>query len=138
MNITLRGGTLGGAPITLRGGTLGDAPATPHDCKRVSESYWRAWFKGVVVGVKGGAGPFCVMVWMRSSAAAAVRSVGVTWGMVYMEEKRRHCHCCNRLWSLVCICGSGLEQGRHTSRVGRGWTSWFCVAIFLIDDDLDS
>ena len=57
--VTLRGGTLGGAPITLcagtvggatgalRGGTHGGVTGTLHDYKRVSDSCWRAWFKGV-------------------------------------------------------------------------------------------
>ena len=72
---------LGGAPITLGGGTLGGATGTLCDCKRVSESCWRAWFKDVAVGENGGAGPFCVMTLIRSSAAA-VRSEGVTCKMV--------------------------------------------------------
>ena len=86
--VTLCGGTLGGAPVTLRDGTLGGAPVTLRDCKRVVDSCQRAWFKGVAVGVNGGAGPFCVMAWMRSLTAAAVRSEGVTCGMVYAEGKK--------------------------------------------------
>ena len=84
----LHGGTLGGAPVTPRGGTLGGAAGTLRDYKRVSESCWRAWFKGVAVGVNGGARPVCVMAWMRSLAAAALRSKGGTYGMVYVEGKK--------------------------------------------------
>ena len=47
--VTLRGGILGGALATLRGGTLGTG--TLRDWKRVSESCWRVWYKGVAVGV---------------------------------------------------------------------------------------
>ena len=83
-----RGGTLGGVPCTLRGGTLGGAPITLHECKRVTDSCRRAWFKGVAVGVNEGAGPVCLMAWMRSSMAAAVHSEGVTCWMVYVEEKK--------------------------------------------------
>ena len=114
------------------------APVTLRDCKRVTDSCQRARFKRVAVGVNRGAGPFCVMAWMRSSTAAAVRSEGVTCGMVYVEGKKAtlsllgRCCCCDMFWWLVCICGScdsGQERGRHTIRVGRGWTSWFCVAV---------
>ena len=84
----LHGSTFGGAPVTLRGGTLGGAPVTLRDCKRVSESCWRAWVRGVAVGVNRGAGPVCVMAWMRSSTVAAVNSEGMTCGRVYVEGKR--------------------------------------------------
>ena len=80
--------TLGGVPLTLRGGTLGGVPVTLRGCKRVADSCWRARFKGVAVGVNGGAGSFCVMAWMRSSTAAVVRSEGVTCGMVYVVGKK--------------------------------------------------
>ena len=85
--LTLRGGTLGGMLYTLRDGTLGGVPVMLRDCKRVTDSCRRAWFKGVVVGVNGGAGPFCVIAWIRSSMAAAVHSEGVTCEMVYVEGK---------------------------------------------------
>ena len=88
VTVTLRGGTLGDVPCTLHGGTLGGAPVTLRDCKRVADSCRRAWFKGVAVGVNGGAGPVCVMAWMRSSTAATVRSEGVTCRMVYVEGKK--------------------------------------------------
>ena len=88
MIVTLRGGTLGGVRCTLCGGTLGGVLVTLRDCKRVADSCWRAWFKGVVVGGNGEAGPFCVMAWMRSSTAVAVRSEVVTCGMVYVEGKK--------------------------------------------------
>ena len=86
--VTLRGGTVGGAPVMLRIGTLGGATGTLRNCKRVSESCWRDWFKGVAVELNGGAGPVCVMTWMRSLMAVAVRSEGVTCKMVYVERKK--------------------------------------------------
>ena len=86
--LTLRGGTLGGVALTLRGGTLEGVPVTLRDCRRVADSCRRARFKGVAVGLNGGAGPFCVMAWMRSSTGAAVRLEGVTCGMVYVEGKK--------------------------------------------------
>ena len=86
--VTLRDGTLGGVLGALPIGNLGGAPVTLRDCKWVAESCRRAWFKGVAVGVNGGAGPFCMMAWMRSLTAAAVRSEVVTCGMVYVVGKK--------------------------------------------------
>ena len=86
--LTLRGDTLGGVFCALRGGTLGGASVTLCDCKRVVDSCQRAWFRGVAVGVNRGAGPICVMAWMRSSTTVAVGSEGVTCGIVYVEGKK--------------------------------------------------
>ena len=88
VTVSLRGGTLGGVPLTLRGGTLGGVLITLRDCRRMADSCRRARFKGVAVGVNRGAGPFCVIAWMRSSMAAAVRSEGVTCSMMYVEGKK--------------------------------------------------
>ena len=74
--------------MLVRGGILGGAPVTLRDCKRVADSCRRAWFKCVAVGINRGAGPVCVMAWMRSLFAAAMRSEGVTYGMVYVEGKK--------------------------------------------------